>query len=61
MYYVFYRQIYQQLTLESWFTNLEQMPPSNSLSTVSSTMHTNNLLTDSSKTNYKTITGQPTI
>ena len=61
MYYVFYRLIYQQLTLESWFTNLEQMPPSNSLSTVSSTMHTNDLLTDSSKTYYKIMTGQPTI
>ena len=33
MYYVFYRLIYQQLTLESWFTNLEQVPLNNSLST----------------------------
>ena len=36
MYYVFYRLIYQQLTLESWFTNLEQVPLNNSLSTVTS-------------------------
>ena len=38
MYYVFYRLIYQQLTLESWFTNLEQVPLNNSLSTVTSTI-----------------------
>ena len=36
MYYVFYRLIYEQLTLESWFTNLEQVPLNNSLSTVTS-------------------------
>ena len=26
MYYVFYTDYYQWLTLESWFTNLEQTP-----------------------------------
>ena len=40
---------YQRLTLESWFTNLEQTPQNN------------DLLTESGKTNYKQTTGQLTI
>ena len=46
---------YQRLTLESWFTNLEQMPLNRSQ------RRTNDLLTRSSKTNYERTTGKLTI
>ena len=46
---------YQRLTLESWFTNLEQMPLNRYQ------LRTNDLLTRSSKTNYERTTGELTI
>ena len=47
---------YQRLTLESWFTNLEQTPLNRSQQ-----LPTNDLLTRSSKTNYERTTGELTI
>ena len=56
MYNVFYKDYYQLLTLESWFTNLEQTP-------LNSSQHdyhhrTNDLLTRSSKANYERTSGE---
>ena len=49
---------YQRLTLENWFTDLEQTP----LNCTNSYRHrTNDILTDSSETNYEKMTGKPTI
>ena len=47
---------YQRLTLESWFTNLEQTPLNRSRQSP-----TKDLLAESSKTNYERTTGQLTI
>ena len=49
---------YQRLALESWFTNLEQK---RHRIVVNSYHHrTKDLLKDSGKTNYESMTGQPT-
>ena len=47
---------YQRLTLESWFPNLEQTPLNRSYQ-----HRTNDLLTESSKTNFERTTEQLTI
>ena len=49
---------YQRLTLESWFTNLEQMPLNRSQQLPAPY---NDLLTRSSKTNYERTTEELTI
>ena len=49
----------QRLTLESWFTNLEQMPINHWVDRYQ--YHTNNLLMDSSKTDQERKTAQLTI
>ena len=49
---------YQRLTLENWFTNLEQTPLNRSQQLPT---RTNDLLTRSSKTNYERTTGALTI
>ena len=49
---------YRRLTLESWFTNLEQTPLNRSHSYQ---RRTNDLLTRSSKSNYERTTGELTI
>ena len=52
---------YQRLTLESWFTNLEQTPLNMNRSQHNHQRRTNDLLTKSSKTNYERTTGELTI